>query len=388
MQLTNILGQHQQWQRITKAFANEHLGHAHFIADAGGEGSFAFAMALSKLVLCEHPLDDRGCDTCKSCKMVNKLSHPDLHFSFPIAKEAKSRTWTSKEYIEPFRELMLKNPQASLDEWLEQADFQKKRVAIDTKEAQRINKDLSLKAFLGDYKVMLVWHADRLNIQASNKLLKLIEEPEGKTLLLFTGSSIETLLPTLQSRIQLIKLQPIDTKTLAQHLFDEHQVDEHLALEVAKLSDGNLSLAKQWLFHADDLENFSAVFVEWVRLCFKALQKQDLNKMVAWANQVASWGRDQQIKFLDFAIQYFRKAFFENYRLGQLAPFELKTISFDIQKFCPYVHAENCTTIIEEIELACRQIKQNINSKIIFLDLSFKVARQLHKKQNLEQYGM
>ncbi|MGB0999546.1 MAG: ATP-binding protein [Flavobacteriales bacterium] len=388
MQLTNILGQNQQWQRVAKAFANEQLGHAQFIADANGEGGFAFAMALSKLVLCKTPLDNRACKACASCKMVDKLSHPDLHFSFPIAKDAKTRAWTSKDYLEPFRELMLKNPQASLDEWLEQADFQKKSVSLDVKEAQRINTDLNLKAFMGDYKVMLVWHADRLNVQASNKLLKLIEEPEGKTLLLFTGTSIETLLPTLQSRIQLIKLQPIDNKTLAQHLFDEYQVEEHLALEVANLSNGNLSLAKQWLFRADDLENFSAIFVEWVRLCFKALQKQDLNTLVTWSNQLASWGRDQQIKFLDFAIQYFRKAFFENYQLGQLAPFDLKSVRFDIQKFCPYVHAENCTIIIEELELACRQIKQNINSKIIFLDVSFKVARQLHKKQNLEQYGM
>ena len=51
MQLTNILGQDQQWQRITKAFANEQLGHAQFIADAGGEGSFAFALALSKIFM-------------------------------------------------------------------------------------------------------------------------------------------------------------------------------------------------------------------------------------------------------------------------------------------------------------------------------------------------
>ncbi len=388
MQLLNILGQEENINRYKKSVQNEHIAHAQFVADHHGSGGFAYAWAISKYLLCENRTIDDACGVCKSCRMVSKLAHPDLHFSFPIAKDSKSRSATSQEYLGLWREMMLQNPYSDLDNWLNAADFQKKQAQIDIKEGAQILKNLNLKSFLGEYKVLIVWHPEKMNIQVSNKMLKFIEEPIGKTLLLFVGNRMEDLLPTLQSRMQCTNLIPLHNQVITSYLMNKYDTNEKEAKSIANISEGNLSLAIHWVANSEDIDLYSTTFVEWVRLCFLALKKQKLNLMVDWVNEIAKLGREKQIAFLEFATEYFRKAFLENYKMGELSHFELKDVKFNLQNFCPFVHAQNCINIIEEIELTCKQINQNANAKIAFLDLSFKVARNLHKKLNIQKYGM
>lgn len=388
MQLLNILGQEENINRYKKSVQNEHVAHAQFIADHHGSGGFAYAWAISKYILCENRTINDACNACNSCRMVSKLTHPDLHFSFPVAKDAKSRSATSQEYVGLWREMMINNPYSDLENWLNKAEFQKKQAQIDIKEGLQILKNLNLKSFLGEYKVLIVWHPEKMNTQVSNKMLKFIEEPIGKTLLLFVGKRMEDLLPTLQSRMQSTTLIPLSNQIIKQYLIDNYNTNETEAKSIANISDGNLSLAIHWIANSEDIDLYSATFVEWVRLCFQALKKQKLDLMISWVNDISKLGREKQIAFLEFATEYFRKAFLENYKMGELSHFELKDVKFNLQNFCPFVHAQNCINIIEEIELTCKQIHQNANAKIAFLDLSFKVARNLHKKLNIEEYGM
>ncbi len=388
MQLLNILGQEENISRYKKSVQNEHVAHAQFIADHHGAGGFAYAWAISKYLLCENRTLEDACNTCNSCRMVSKLAHPDLHFSFPIAKDSKSRSTTSQEYLELWREMMIQNPYSDLENWLNTAEFQKKQAQIDIKEGTQILKNLNLKSFLGEYKVLIIWHPEKMNTQVSNKMLKFIEEPIGKTLLLFVGNRMEDLLPTLQSRMQSTNLIPLPNQIIKEYLMNHYNTNEAEAKSIANISDGNLSLAIHWIANSEDIDLYSATFVEWVRLCFQALKKQKLDQMVNWVNDISKLGREKQIAFLTFATEYFRKAFLENYKMGELSHFELKDVKFNLQNFCPFVHSQNCINIIEEIELTCKQIHQNANPKIAFLDLSFKVARNLHKKLNIEKYGM
>ncbi|MGB0868078.1 MAG: ATP-binding protein [Flavobacteriales bacterium] len=384
----NILGQEDNINRYIQSVQNEHVAHAQFIADRHGAGGFAFAWAMSKYILCEQRTEKDACGKCQSCKMVSNLAHPDLHFSFPVAKDSASKSASCRDFLATWREMMLENPYSDLEQWVNVANFQKKQTQIDIKEGQQILRDLNLKSFLGEYKVLIVWCPEKMNVQASNKMLKFIEEPMGKTLLLFVGTRMEDILPTLQSRMQCSNLRPLQPQIVENYLMENHQTSIEQAKSIANISDGNLSLAIHWVANSEDIDLYSLTFVEWVRLCFQALKKQKLNLMVQWVNDISKLGREKQIAFLEFAMEYFRKAFLENYQMSELSHFELKDVTFNIQNFCPFVHAQNCVNIIEEIELACKQINQNANSKIVFLDLSFKVARNLHKKLNVEQYGV
>jgi DNA polymerase-3 subunit delta' len=385
MQFENILGQEKHIKRFLESVENEHIAHAQHIADQGNGGAMAFALAMASYLLCNQPTENGACQNCQACRMTNQLTHPDLHFTFPIAS---GKNISKNELLPVFRKMMIDNPYSSYENWIQVADFSTKQAIIDIKEAQNTLKDMALRPFMGKYKIWIVWMPERMNIPAANKLLKFIEEPEGKTLLLFAGNSIEGMLPTIQSRLQQITLLPLNQEHIQQFLVNHKQVNDQLAKEISHLSDGNIALAIQWLEQSESLELYSAMFVEWMRLSFAALQKRNLDKLIEWTNNTAGLGRNKMIQFLTFSSQYIRKSFLHNYLLDEIAPFELKDVHFSIDKFSPFIHAQNCLNIITEIELASKHIQQNANAKIVLLDLAFKVARNLHTKLKVEPNGM
>ncbi|MCT4663842.1 MAG: DNA polymerase III subunit delta' [Flavobacteriales bacterium] len=386
MQFEKILGQEHNIQRFLDSVQNQHIAHAQFIADAGNGSGFAFAWAVAQYLLCKNPSENDACGDCQPCRLTAQLQHPDLHFSFPLVRSQKNGDKNS--FLSAWRKMVLANPYSNMDDWIREGEFQTKQSIIDIKEAASILKDLSLRPFMGSYKILVVWQPQKMNIAASNKLLKFIEEPQGKTLILFVGDSWEDILPTLQSRMQKTRLQPIADDEIARYLINEKNINPNLAEDISVVADGNISLAIRWLQDSEDLQLYSQLFVQWMRLSFQALQKKSLDKLVLWVSEMSKLGRGKQIKFLDFSAQYIRKSFLANYQMDQLSSFRLKDVQFDLSKFSPFIHAQNYQEIIEELELASKHIARNANAKIVFLDLAFKIARNLHRKLKIESNGM
>jgi DNA polymerase-3 subunit delta' len=91
-------------------------------------------------------------------------------------------------------------------------------------------------------------------------------------------------------------------------------------------------------------------------------------------------GRETQKQFLHYCLQFFRQALLLNYNSDQLVFMETKT-GFELSKFAPFVHAGNILDIEKELNEAMYHIERNGNAKIILLDLSMKLTRFLHKKE-------
>ena len=105
-----------------------------------------------------------------------------------------------------------------------------------------------------------------------------------------------------------------------------------------------------------------------------------MQQLIEWSDTIAKTGRETQKRFLDYCLQFFRQALLLNYKSDNLVFMETKT-GFDLSKFAPFVHAGNILEIEKELNDAMYHIERNGNAKIILLDLSMKLTRFLHKKE-------
>jgi len=113
--------------------------------------------------------------------------------------------------------------------------------SIYVHESAEIIRKLMLKTFESDYKIMIIWLPEKMNISASNKLLKIIEEPPPKTLFILVSENIDLIIQTIQSRTQLVKIPKIDNESLTKVLSEKYSLDYDQSANVIRLADGNFT---------------------------------------------------------------------------------------------------------------------------------------------------
>ena len=278
-----------------------------------------------------------------------------------------------------WRALLDDNAYFSLFDWLKHIGVENKQGIISVEESAHIMKDLSLKPYESDTKIMLIWMPEKMNVQAANKLLKIIEEPPHKTLFLLVAESAENMLATVLSRTQLLKVPRYSDEEVISYLMSRG-VEHSKAQMISALVEGNINEALQLAGYAEGAEENSLRFVQWMRLCFSALQVKDIDKLVQWSEKMAKVGRENQKSFLLYASNVMRDALLKNYGVDAMMKMNVGGQNFTMEKFAPFIHADNCMEIVEELNMAQRHIEGNANPKILFLDTSFKIARLLHKK--------
>ena len=227
---------------------------------------------------------------------------------------------------------------------------------------------------------MIIWMADKLNNAASNKLLKLIEEPPKKTVFILIAENEDQILDTIKSRCQVLRFPPLAAEALEEALIHTHHCNPSEAKKLAIKAHGDYNLALHLLDHSSDEEEFETWFVSWVRTAFKARgNKKAIIDLIAWSENIASKGRETQKSFLGYCEDFFRQAMLLNYKADQLVYLQPVT-QFELAKFAPFIHGNNITAIIEELQTAAYHIERNGNAKIVLTDLSIKLTRLLHTK--------
>ena len=186
---------------------------------------------------------------------------------------------------------------------------------------------------------------------------------------------------TIKSRCQALHFPALSEQDIANTLVVNHQVEDKKAANIAHQSEGNLNKALHLLHNdASDLV-FEEWFIAWIRTAFKAKGNATVvQQLVSWSETISKTGRETQKRFLEYCLQFFRQALLLNYKSDALVFMETKT-NFQLSKFAPFVHSENILDIEKELSEAIYHIERNGNAKIILLDLSMKLTRFLHKKE-------
>lgn len=378
MQFSKIIGQTEIKNHLIASADSGRIPHAQLFVGSEGSGTLAMAIAYAQYILCQ----SNG-STNESCVLkFNALSHPDLHFIYPTVstEEVKSKP-KSIDFITEWRQFVLNNPYASLFDWYQLLDVKNKQGEIRVDDAQEMFKTLSLKAYEGGYKVMIIWMADKLNIAASNKILKLLEEPTDKTLLILISENEEDIIQTIRSRCQVLHFNSLQQEDIINFLVSEKQIEVSKATKIAHQSQGNYNKTLKLLDINPQNAFFEKCFVDWVRAAFKAKgNAAAIHDLIAWSEQIAVLGRETQKMFLLFCSDMFRQALLLNYRAPSLVHFEPTVEKFKLENFAPFVNGKNITEIYQEISDASYHIERNGNPKIILIDLSIKLTRLIHQK--------
>jgi len=376
MPFEKVLGQeHIKNHLVTTADAGR-VAHAQLFVGPEGCGLLPMALAYAEYLLCVGQNGDKSCHA----KMAS-LMHPDLHFAFPVSTSQKVKSHAvSDHYLEEWRQFVKEQPYGNLLDWYRLIGIEKKQGQIGVDEAQDLAKKLSLKSYEGGYKVLIVWMAEKMNQAASNKLLKLIEEPPDKTILLLLAEEKEQIIDTILSRCQLLGFPPLDQKSIAEGLMLRGAQNGE-ALAIAQEAQGNFNKALDLLGRDSEDLVFERWFVQWVRSAFKAKgNKGAIHELILWSGEVSKTSREVQKQFLQHCITLIRQALLLNYGVHGLVYAKVRVEGFDLAKFAPFVHENNVGDIVKELETAIFHVERNGNGKLIFTDLSIKLTRLLHVK--------
>jgi DNA polymerase-3 subunit delta' len=383
MDFSEIIGQKHLKSHLSKTIENGRIPHAQLFVGVNGSGLLPMAIAYASDLLCSKY--EKGSLEYLACKSkVAKLSHPDLHFVYPVnTSDDVKKNAISDNYAEGWRNFVLNNPYASLFEWLQSIGIEKKQGNISKNEAENIAKKLALKSYEGGHKVMIIWMADSMNGECANKILKLVEEPTDKTVLLLLTENEQQIITTIRSRCQKLTFPLLSEADIAENLVKDKNIQDSIGLKIARRSRGDYNKALQLLEETGEDEVFDKWFISWVRTAFRAKgNKGAINNLLEWSDELASQGRETQKKFLLYCNEVFRQALLKNYQADSLLFFEPKDETFSLQKFAPFIHQNNIFEINAALEDASYHIERNGNAKIIFTDLSIKLTRLIHRSEN------
>jgi DNA polymerase III subunit delta' len=382
MQFSSILGQEHIKNHLTRSTDLGRIPHAQLFVGPEGSGTLAMAIAYSQYVLCNNQNAENS-GSNESCNLkFEKISHPDLHFVYPTVSTEEVKTKPkSIDFIADWREFITQNPYGGLFDWYSILGVQNKQGEIRVDDAQEILKSLSLKSYEGGYKIMIIWMADKMNTAASNKLLKLLEEPPVKTVFILISENEEDIIQTIRSRCQVLRFNGLSESVITNALISKENTDPKLAAKIAHQAQGNYNKALHLLKDDSDEFPFEQWFVDWVRAAFRAKGNPTvIADLIQWSEQIAGLGRETQKKFLQFCIDLFRQALLHNYETPSLVYLEPQVENFTIAKFAPFVNGNNIHDIFQELSDAIYHIERNGSAKIILTDLSIKLTRLIHKK--------
>lgn len=350
MQFKDIEGQQILANRLTEIIDSGRISHAQLFLGPTASGSLALAIAYAQYLGCENRqhfpegsvLRADSCGQCPSCRKYAELVHPDLHLVFPTTTTA---TVTSKpcadDFQEEFRSFMEEFGQRGTeDDWYERLGVENKQGMIRERDADNIIRTLGLKSYEGGYKVLVVWMAERMNVVTANTLLKTLEEPEGRTLLMLVAESRDRLLSTIVSRVQQVVVPDLGVS----------------------MSDARRA-------------EFSALFVQWMRLLFKL----NMKPLSDWVDKIAAAGRETQKLFLQYVQESLRACFLKTAAgISLRSELEFGDPKFD-QAFPAMIAPRNIEQMNEALNEAMYAIERNANAKIAFMQLSFRMSRFLRK---------
>jgi DNA polymerase-3 subunit delta' len=374
MQFRDVIGQRTVKLRLTNSVKENRVSHAQLFLGPAGSGNLAMAIAYAQFLVCENKGED-SCGTCSACIKMNKMVHPDVTYSYPVAPKEKISKPKSIDYAEDWRKAVLENPYMDFNDWVESLSIENKQGIISVEESADILRRLSLKSVESGYKIVVIWQPEKLHISAANKLLKIIEEPPEQTVFILVANDHEQIISTITSRTQLIKINRISDEEMLENLVSAHGLSREAAKKIVHRADGDYREALLLLSHDPQEDDDAQLFLDWMRNCLKS----NVANIAAFSESMSKVGREKQKMFLQTALHIARECIVMNYADHTMVRMEGKEFE-DFRRFSPFVNKNNAEQFVEELNKAHFHLERNANTKILFTDLSFTMNQLLQMK--------
>lgn len=369
MKFKEIPGNEICKQRLIDMVDNDRIPHALLLEGPEGIGKLAMARAMAQYIHCTNKQSGDSCGECAACRQHQTLNHIDTFYVFPVVKLDKMNTPPiSDDFLAEWKEFLADGMYADINKWA--TFFNKKNshpVTYVTESASLLHK-LSFTTHTSRYKVIVWWLPERMNEEASNKLLKMIEEPFPDTLFIMVSNNPKAILPTIYSRVQRIEMRRLSDADVAGILESTHSIDPTDAMSIAHISDGNMIKAYANIQTDNDANEFFDFFVTLMRLAYQRKIK-DLRE---WSSDLTALGRERELSFYEYAIRLIRENFIFNFNTPDLNYMNRKESGFSTN-FARFITERNVEKLIEVFDKARIDIAGNANGKVVNLDVAIKV---------------
>lgn len=372
MNFSSIPGMPDVKKFLTDAVKNNHAAHAVLFAGAEGTLNLPMAVAYATYLHCQNRGDNDSCGVCPACSKNLKFIHPDTHFVFPLnnIKGDKDEERFKSEILKSWRSFLTEQPFGSLDDWTNYYGGEDKLSLISREESREIVKTLSLKPFESPHKVMIIWKPELMHPSAANGILKILEEPANHTYFILVTNAVDRLLPTIISRTQIVTIPLLHDQEVIGFL-KQQGTENARAGKIARLADGNLTLALKMTEQEED--DSAQRFVEWMRVCFK----RNYQTMVSMADDYHSLDKLSQRNLMAYSLNMMRETLLNVSEASELHRAQEEELKF-ITDFSKVMNLKKIETSYKLINDASYHLERNGSAKMIFLDLSLKLAETIH----------
>ena len=375
MTFSEVIGQKEAQERLMQMVREDRLPHAMMLCGPVGSGKLALAIAFGCYLLSRS--EECGVRSEES-PMLQKLEHPDLHFTYPTIKlpsMSADHKPVSDDFAKEWHEQVMQSPYFTMEEWMAAMGGENQQAIITAGESDELVRKLSLKSSQGGYKVSIVWLPERMNIECANKLLKLIEEPPQQTVFIMVSEEPEKLLETIRSRVQRIDIRKTDNEDIRQALIERRGIDEDSALRISRRANGN------WLAAIEELQvdSENGLFLDMYKTLMRLAYQRKIKDLRKWSEQMAAMGREKQKRWLNYFLRMTRENFVYNFQEEELNYMTSDEEAF-ASNFARFVNEGNILPISDMANLAIRDIGQNANAKIVFFDFALQMIVLLLQK--------
>lgn len=308
------------------AIERNRIAHAYLYHGQKGTGKKAIARLLAKSIFCTNKQNGEPCHTCKNCVRITSGNHPDVHLITPDGASIK-------------------------------------KVQI-----LHLQKEFTYTGLESNQKVYIIDDADKMTVNAANRLLKFLEEPSKETTAILLTENIHSMIDTIRSRCQIIAFQPLNQQRI-QMLLEQEGISEVNARLFAALTD-NIDDAKdldqdEWFAQARNL------VVQLIELLQVNKEEVLLFVQKQW---IPHFSNREQIQLgLDLLVLWYKDIMYllvgEEQRLVFLAYKE------KVEKSAMYWSKYDTTEILYAMMEAKKHIEQNIHPTLMMEQLTLRMQR-------------
>ena len=375
MRFSDIPGQEETKLLLVQSVQRQHVAHAQLFRGAEGSAALALALAYAAYLNCEGRAAQAAdsCGQCAACQKIDKLVHPDLNFILPVTTtKAVPKDAVSSKFAGEWRTFVLDNPYQGLNDWMQHIGADNKQGSISKEESLQLLRLVSLTAFEARYKIVVTWLPELMHPAAANAVLKLLEEPPPATIFLLVSNAPEQLLPTIISRVQPVVVRPLTEEILTAYLHGARHIPEAKARQLAQLAEGNVGQALAASTSGGQDHDYFTFFVDWMRQCYG----YKVDKLLSKSDEFQKLGRENQKDLLHYSLGVLRKVLLFGLD-AQLMPHLAGSEQQFVSGFSRFVTPRNAEALTTELNDAHYHIERNANPRMVFVDISLRMAELL-----------
>ena len=302
---SNLIVNSNNWSSLTNLWGGNKLPNAFLFYGPQGSGKEGHAIELAALLNCKKSIKMRACGSCNSCKKTRSFQHENVKLILPFPRgnikssnDSIKKAFTNSMLIDYRNELSKKELDPYYPIHLNGAN------SILINSIREIKHDISLSTINNDWKIILIFNAEKLCIpspESANALLKILEEPPKNTFFILTSSYPKAIIETIKSRCQKIYFSPIPNDIHKDLLIKSGINSDHAHL-LANISSGNMTISNQIYKKFDDLITNLNLFIE---TCF-SFNPILWNKYTDMISRLKNNDKKQMEQIFLFITIYFR----------------------------------------------------------------------------------